>query len=269
MSLLSTIAVLALDPHARALERLKEARADLAVAEQRAADGTTQREARILDVKAWPHCQKDTLQDWNPSRDAGTIDVLEKKDAVYAAEVEYDNHEPRIEALRDRVRQTCEQLANARNNPRIAAIGEHVDALRNLGVDVPDLATAAAQRDLGDELGRIAEDLRALGVARRAEGMPQAHLLCVQRVGECPALRNIGVYEGQSMLDGLRQAAYATALTVELLDAIRDVVGTKPAPPPWRSTPAGFEIKDRRKQWEQRQTDLANREESRRLGLRY
>jgi hypothetical protein len=269
MSVLSSIATLVTsDPYARALERLTQARAEVAAADSTAGRAARYAEARAKEVAEYPFLNDHRgFPDWSPAQDAGEVGVSDAKDAAAAAEVEYDSHEPRIEALRDRVRRTRKQLANAGKNPGIAGIQTHVDALRELGVDVGDLASAAAQKELGDEFGRIADDRRALGADRRREGMPEAHLFSVERSEECRPLRNLG-FTSAPVIESLRQAAYANALTVEILDAVCDMLGTRPAPPAWTSTSRGYEIKQRRDHWQARVRAKA-RADDRRLGLGY
>lgn len=259
------------DPHNLALAQREQALAALATAQTRAANGTAQREARTHEVEAWPHLSDESQ--WkasnSPASDAGFIEVTEAKERAVAADVEVDRTEPRIQALRDRIRSTCAQLADAGKNPRIAAIRTHANALKELGVDVGDVASTAAQREIGDEFGRIADELKALRADRQRDHMPQAHLFSVERAEGCRPLRNLGVNPSMPVLDGLRQAAYANALTAETLDATCELLGTPPAPPSWGSTPRGYEIKQRRAHWEERQRTKAKHLDDQRLGLRY
>jgi hypothetical protein len=267
---MSTISAFGSDSQARASERLKQARAGVTAADSNAGRASRYAEARAKEVELYPFLNDHRgMPDWSPAQDAGEVGVLTAKDVEAAAEVEFDGCEPRIEALRERVRQTSKQLANARNTPRIAAIDTHVEALRALGVDVGDPASAEAQREIGNELGRIADDLTALRADRRREGMPEAHLFSAARVENCRPLRNLGIYGSRTVLEGLRQAAYANLLTVEILDAACDLLGTRPVPQPWTSTSKGYEIQQRRTHWEETVRSKSRQLENRRLGLSY
>lgn len=271
MSLLSTItSAFASDPYPRALERLTQARAGLATAKARSGDGTAQREARAKELEAYPHLRDCNPSDWSPAQgDAGEIEVAAAEDNLAAANVDFDSSEPRIEALRKRVRETCAQLADANNNPRIAAIRGHVEALASLGIKVADLASAAAQREIGDALGRIADDHNTLRAERQREGLPAAYLFSVERVEACAPLRNLGVSLCLPVIDGLRQAAYASALTVETLTAVCVMLGTMPAPLSAACGSRMYEINRRGAHWRETQDAKTKRVDARRQGLGY